>query len=81
MSFSAGGLGVPLTNNPGSSSTVVQNYHPDRWFRTRNLTLELIMGYWSGEINFRNSHSNLEKVNPIRQKRSDHLDFQVQSTF
>ena len=45
FTFSAGGLGVASTTNPGSSSTFVKNYHSDRWFRTRNLTLELIVGH------------------------------------
>ena len=47
----------------------VQNYHPDRWFRTRSLTLELIVGHWSGAMNFRNLDLSIEKVNPIRQKK------------
>ena len=37
----------------------------DNWFRKRNLTLELIVGHWAGAMNFRKSHLNTEKLNPI----------------
>ena len=64
--FSAGGLGVASTTNPGTSSPFVQTYHPDRWLRTRNTTLELILGLWSSTMHFRHLHLNIEKVNPRR---------------
>ena len=36
-----------------------------RWFRVRNLTLELIVGHLSGPMDFKNSQLNIEKVNPL----------------
>ena len=29
----------------------------------------MIEGHWLGAMNFRNSHLNIEKVNPIKQKK------------
>ena len=65
--FSAGGLG--MATNLDSFCTFVQNSLPERWFRIRNLTQELILGHWLGKINRRNSHLNIVEVNQIRQKK------------
>ena len=69
FTFSAGGLRVASTTNPGSSSTFVENCHQDRWSRTRHLTLELVVGHWSGAMNFKNLDLRIKKMNPIRQKK------------
>ena len=60
---------MALTTNPGSSSTFVENYHEDRWFRARNLTIELIAGHWSGAMNFRNLHLSIEKGEPNKAEK------------
>ena len=58
----------------------MKNSLPERCFKIRDLTLEVILGHWLSTMKRRNAQLSIEvEVNQIEQKKGDDLDFKVHS--
>ena len=58
----------------------MKNYLPERCFKIRDLTLEVILGHWLSTMKRRNAQLSIEvEVNQIEQQKGDDRDFKVHS--
>ena len=59
----------------------MKNSLPERCFKIRDLTLEVILGHWLSTMKRRNAQLSIEvEINQIeQQQKSDDLDFEVHS--